>query len=69
MHTIKLQVGDESYEHIMYLLHNLKIDDLKILNDSKELSQEKDNEIVAFSNHSAQLVEEWQDASEDEIWK
>ncbi|MEA3554762.1 MAG: hypothetical protein U9R39_10250 [Campylobacterota bacterium] len=26
------------------------------------------NEIQAFSNHSANTVEEWKDNSEDEVW-
>ena len=30
---------------------------------------QKNSEINAFSAHSANLIEEWKDESEDEIWK
>ncbi len=37
-----------------------------------KINSKKDNNALdtdAFSNHSANLIEEWQDAAEDEIWK
>lgn len=67
MHTIKLQVTDNAYAHIMYLLQNLKTDDLKIIEDREDISQTQ--ETLAFANHSANLIDEWKDESEDEVWK
>lgn len=72
MHTIKLQVQDSIYDHIIFLLKNLNTKELKIIEDSvsgrKKLLQEHD-EIGVFSNHTANIIEEWQDDTEDDIWK
>lgn len=72
MHTIKLQVQDSIYGHIIFLLKNLNTKELKIIEDRmldrKELPQE-DGEVRAFSNHSANLIDEWRESSEDEVWK
>lgn len=32
-------------------------------------SKSDQSETIAFSNHSANLIEEWQDEKEDEVWK
>ena len=72
MHTIKLQVEDNVYEHIMFFLKNLNQKELKIVEDKsikKEKLVEGIAEIQAFSNHSANLIDEWKDENEDEIWK
>ena len=72
MHTIKLQVEDNVYDHIMFFLKNLNKKELKIVEDKsikKEEFVEDIADIQAFSNHSANLVDEWKDNSEDEIWK
>lgn len=72
MHTIKLQVHDSIYSHIMFLLKNLDTKDLKIVEDRVMLpseTTEETSETQAFSNHSANLIEEWKDADEDNIWK
>ena len=72
MHTIKLQVEDNVYEHIMFFLKNLNKKELTIVEDKsikKEKSIEDVTEIQAFSNHSANLIDEWKDSHEDEIWK
>jgi len=34
MHTIKLQVHDSIYDHIMFILKNLNTKELKIIEDS-----------------------------------
>ena len=72
MHTIKLQVQDNIYNHIMFFLQNLNTKELKIIED-RQASQDEirisSSDIHAFSNHSANLVEGWEDAVEDEIWK
>jgi len=36
------------------------------LND--KIINKEDNEILAFSNHSANNIKEWQDDREDEVW-
>lgn len=68
MHTIKLQVQDTIYSHIMFFLKNLNSKELQIIED-KEIRDEESREVKAFSNHSANLVDEWKDDSEDAIWK
>jgi len=68
VHTIKLQVQDTIYSHIMFFLKNLNSKELQIIED-KEIRDEESREVKAFSNHSANLVDEWKDDSEDAIWK
>ena len=72
MHTIKLQIKDSIYDHIMFLLKNLNSKGLKIIEDKKMNDheyQDNDKDIYAFSNHAANTVEDWHDISEDDIWK
>jgi hypothetical protein len=73
MHTIRLEMGDSVYAHIMFLLKNLKSEELKVI-EEKDESQEKikslkNEETIAFSNHTANLIEDWQTSSEDSVWK
>lgn len=43
MHTIKLNVGDGIYNHLMFLLKNLKTNELEIIEDTeKEIKQDID---------------------------
>ena len=70
MHTIKLQIHDTIYEHIMFLLRHLNLQGLKIIEEPQEVEFQKENEEVqAFSNHSANLIEDWKDEDEDAVWK
>ena len=72
MHTIKLQVQDSIYDHIIFLLKNLNTKELKIVEDSildKKPPIQQNNEIRIFSNHTANIIEEWQDDAEDDVWK
>ena len=72
MHTIKLQVQDNVYDHIMFFLKSLNTKELKIVENKrikKKKSLEDVAEIQAFSNHSANLIDDWKDESEDAIWK
>ncbi len=71
MHTIKLQVQDSIYEHIIFLLKNLNTKELKIIEDSSINTNtiEDDTKTQVFSNHSANTIDDWKDASEDDIWK
>jgi hypothetical protein len=74
MHTIKLNVQDSIYSHIMFFLKNLNPKELEIIEDNNlesvsKLENHENSEIKAFSNHSANLIDEWKDQGEDEIWK
>ena len=74
MHSIKLNVQDSIYGHIMFFLNNLNTQELEIIEDKNIESThailvQKNSEINAFSAHSANLIDEWKDESEDEIWK
>ena len=74
MHSIKLNVQDSIYSHIMFFLNNLNTQELEIIEDKNieftgEMLVQKNSEINAFSDHSANLIDEWKDEGEDEIWK
>ena len=74
MHSIKLNVHDSIYSHIMFFLNNLNTKELEIIEDknieyTSEIDYQEDLEITAYSNHSANLISEWKDESEDEVWK
>ena len=72
MHVIKLQVQDGIYNHIMFFLQNLNTKELKIIEDTTASHNgiiKNSLDITAFSNHSANLIEDWKDVQEDEIWK
>ena len=72
MHSIKLNVDDSIYGHIMFLLKNLNTKELEIIEDKvidqSIVEQEDVLETKAFSNHTANLIEDWKDSEEDEIW-
>ena len=74
MHSIKLNVQDSIYGHIMFLLNSLNTGDLEIVEDKAiestgNIKDNENSEINAFSNHSANLIDEWKDETEDEIRK
>lgn len=51
---------------------NLNIKELRIIEDTKIASDKemKDNsDIAMFSNHSANLIKDWQESQEYEVWK
>ncbi len=59
MHTVQLKLDDSIYDNVMFLLNNLNLN----------LKGMEIKEIENFSNHSANLVEEWKDLNEDTVWK
>ena len=74
MHTIKLHIEDKVFDKVIYFLQNFPKNEVSIVeentNDSSIQDLNNDNlETKAFSNHSANLIEEWKDSSEDDIWK
>ncbi|MFA5455841.1 MAG: hypothetical protein WC272_11065 [Sulfurimonas sp.] len=40
MHTIKLNVGDSAYTHLMFLLKNLNTNEIQVVED---ITQDEDN--------------------------
>ena len=71
MHTVKLKINDDIYKHIMFYLKKLDNNKIKILEEKKQKTVSKDDneDTKLFSNHSAYLIEDWQDLEEDNIWK
>ncbi|MEA2028483.1 MAG: hypothetical protein U9N49_05860 [Campylobacterota bacterium] len=51
----------------------IRVDELVIrLLSKKEIKSKPlldDEEVQLFSNHSANLIDEWNDSREDEVWK
>ena len=71
MHTVKLKINDDIYNHIIFFLKSLDNNKIKILEEKKQKTVSKDDneDTKLFSNHSANLIEDWQDLEEDNIWK
>lgn len=72
MHTVKLEIGDSVYSHIMFLLKNLNSTELKIIEENHELKEFDTTDVSEtkmLSNHSATLIEDWNDPKEDDIWR
>ena len=70
MHTIKLHIEDKVFDKVIYFLQNLPKNEVSIVEENtNESSIEDVLETKAFSNHSANFIEEWKDSSEDDIWK
>ncbi|MEA3352934.1 MAG: hypothetical protein U9Q33_03835 [Campylobacterota bacterium] len=51
-----------------YINTNVEILVLPFDTSNEKTINKKDSDIKAFSNHSANTIEEWLDDSEDEIW-
>ncbi|KIM12847.1 MAG: hypothetical protein KU38_03720 [Sulfurovum sp. FS08-3] len=51
----------------------MRVDELVVrLLSTKEIKSKPlvdDEEVQLFSNHSANLIDEWNDSREDEVWK
>ena len=67
MHTIKLQVGDGIYNHLMFFLKNLKTNELEIIED-KKIHNTKDSEISDISKLSNKSFENIWENKEDEVY-
>ena len=84
MQTIQFKVDNNYIETVLNLLNSLNrlklnvISDLIIIDNKKEINitsinrqyiiNEKE-ELKSFSNHTANLIEEWKDEDEDKVWK
>jgi hypothetical protein len=72
MHNIRLEIEDSVFDKVIYFLQNLPEDEVKIIEEvkSKDYESRKSNsDIKAYANHSANLIEDWKECEEDEIWK
>lgn len=72
MHRLRLDIEDKVFDKVIYFLQNLPKDDIEIIEEisfDKKNKSKDNNDIVMFSNHSANTIKEWKDQSEDEIWK
>ncbi len=74
MHTIRLDIQDSIFNKVISFLSTLPKNKV-VITENTTLDQtttddnSDSNETLAFSNHTANLIEEWQDTQEDEIWK
>ncbi|MFA6789248.1 MAG: hypothetical protein WC149_07950 [Arcobacteraceae bacterium] len=69
MHTIKLNVGDGIYNHLMFLLKNLKTNELEIIEDKENATTQEEIDfskykIDAFKNIKDSL--QWQNEIRNE---
>ncbi len=60
MHTIKLNVGDSVYTHLMFLLKNLKTNELEIIED-KRYDQTVNNHEIDFAKFKVKSFESIKD--------
>lgn len=67
MHTVKIEISQQAFDKVMYLLKSLPKSDVKIVGEQSS-GMKSQADITAFANHSASLVEDWKDSGEDEIW-
>jgi len=75
MQTIQFKVDNNYIEIVLNLLNSLNglklnvIRDLSIVNSvSNQGESQEQQELSAFSNHTADLIEEWKDTEEDSVW-
>ncbi len=69
MHSIRLEIKDSVFDKVIYFLQNLPSDEVKIIEEIKSKNIELDLDLRAYSNHTANLIDDWKDEKEDEIWK
>ncbi len=72
MHSIRLEIEDSVFEKVIYFLQHLPKNEVKIveeINNTGRKSTNSESDIKAYSDHSANLIEEWIESEEDEIWK
>ena len=55
------QAQQEIYDFFLFIKQRYE-------KQARQIQHDK-TEILLFSNHSANLIEEWLDDSEDEVWK
>jgi len=77
MQTVQFKVDNNYIETILSLLNSLNniklniIQDLLIIDNHSEeidITSNEYKELKFFSNHTANLIEEWKDEDEDRVW-
>jgi len=68
MHSIRLDIQDNVFDKVIYFLSNLPKNEVKIVEDKVIKDISFDEDIQSLSNHSANLIEEWKNTQEDDIW-
>lgn len=72
MHSIKLNIQDSIFDKVIFFLNNLPKNEVVIV-ENKIINQSVLDldyfEVKSFSNHTANIIEEWKDTTEDEVWK
>jgi len=77
MQTVQFKVDNNYIETILSLLNSLNniklniIQDLLIIDNYREnidITSNEYKELKSFSNHTANLIEEWKDEDEDRVW-
>ena len=71
MHSIRLEIEDSVFEKVIYFLQHLPENEVKIVEETDAIypkNTKPDSDVKAYSNHSANLIEEWKE-SEEERWK
>ena len=76
MKTIQFQVDNKYIDIVLNLLNSLNglkfnvIKNVSIVNSSpSKQDTEESEELMAFSHHTVNLIEEWRDNDEDNVWK
>lgn len=69
MHTLKIRIEDSVLDKVFYFLKHLPQNEVMIIEDKVDVASPDILGTKAFSHHTANLIEEWKDASEDALWK
>ncbi len=70
MRALRLNIEDTVFDKVIYFLKNLPKEDITIIEESTEKNYLADAiETKSFSEHTANLIEEWKDDAEDDTWK
>ena len=63
MHTIKLNVGDSAYAHLMFLLKNLNTSEIQVVEDRAEEKEYSFIDMSAYKIEAFQVIQDplkWQ---------
>ena len=58
MHSLRLNIEDSIFDKV-----------INYLSMNENYGLEENSDVMMFSNHSVNSINEWKDDSEDEIWK
>ncbi len=73
MQTIQFKVDNNYVDIALSILKNLNSLKLNVIHDlfiaDSSLHKNINQELKSFSNHTVNLIEEWKDHDEDDVWK